>query len=159
VGRRSSAWQAVRPLSAASAFDWQYLKMCLRMACYQAASLVMGSPSSWIGLEPSGGSQLPLGSSLVRGAESEQMIRNIPNEDVAFLVTASELRDIKTRRRRKHQTGHPAIQPIELGCSALIPAPRRISRPSTSAGAGRRRRRNEISRTQAPAESIIKSRA
>ena len=46
------------------------------------------------------------------------MIRETPNEDVAFLVTASELRDIKTRRRRKHQTGHPVIQPIELGLGA-----------------------------------------
>ena len=46
------------------------------------------------------------------------MVRDIHNEDVAFLVTASELRDIKARRRRKRQTGHPAIQPIELGLGA-----------------------------------------
>ena len=46
------------------------------------------------------------------------MVRDIHNEDVTFLVTASELRDIKARRRRKRQTGHPAIQPIELGLGA-----------------------------------------
>ena len=82
------------------------------------------------------------------------MIRETHNEDVAFLVTASELRDIKTSRRRKRQTGHPVIQPIELGLGA---AP--VSSPTeNSQGHPRRQGRAEsegemkISRTQTPAE-------
>jgi hypothetical protein len=70
-----------------------------------------------------------------------EMTHDNPKEDMVFLITASELRDRKARRRRKHDLpGHPAIQAIELGLGAApvssLTERLKAARASVSAAAG-----------------------